>query len=89
MIERANNPAELRQLLKEEGLADNLLLGFDDEDLQKLLDKGLRTRGLLNLADVAALERPPALLPILTTALLRKFNPAALTASPGGWLRAA
>ena len=34
MIERANNPAELRQLLKEEGLADNLLLGFDDEDLQ-------------------------------------------------------
>ena len=33
MIERANNPAELRQLLKE-GLADNLLLGFDDEDLQ-------------------------------------------------------
>ena len=88
MVERANNPAELRQLLKEEGLADNLLLGFNDEHLQNLLDKGFRTRGLLNLADVAALEKPPPLLPVLTTALLLKFNPAALTAGPGGWPRA-
>ena len=88
MIERAKDPAELRQLLAEQGLSKNLILGFDDKDLQNLLDKGLRTRELLNLADVATLERPPPLLPVLTTALLRKFNPAALAASSGGWPRA-
>ena len=51
MIERANYPAELRQLLAEQGLADDHLLGFDDADLQNLLDKGLRTPEMLSLAD--------------------------------------
>ncbi len=89
MIRRARTPAELRRLLAEQGLADNHLLGFDDVDLQRLLDKGLRSLELLKLADVAALEEPPPLPPVLVTALLRKFNPAALTAGPGGWPRAA
>ena len=86
MIRRLEDPAELRQLLAEQGLADNLLLGFKDADL---LDKGIRKLELLKLADVAALKQQTPLPPVLITALLRKFNPAALTAGPGGRPRAA
>ena len=88
MIRKARNPAELRQLLKEQGLAEDDILAFEDEDLQNLLDKGLRTPGTLLRSNVAVLERPPPLPPIQIQALLEKFNPAALTAGPGGWPRA-
>ena len=89
MIRKARDPAELRQLLKEQGLAEDDILAFEDEDLQHLLDKGLRTPGTLLRATRAVLERPPPLPPIQIEALLEKFNPAALTAGPGGWPRAA
>ena len=89
MIRKATDPAELRQLLKEQGLAEDDVLAFEDEDLQNLLDKGLRTPGMLFRANVAVLDRPPPLPPILIEALLEKFNPAALTAGSGGWPRAA
>ena len=88
MIRRADTPAELRQLLKEEELPDDELLAFYDADLQTLLNKGFRTRAMLNLADLAVLQKPPALPAVLTIAFLRKFNPAGLT-GPGGWPRAA
>ena len=89
MIEKAKNPAELRQLLKEQGLAEDDILAFEDEDLQHLLDKGLRTPGSLFRADMAGLKEPPPVPHFLAKALVDKFNPAALTAGPGGWLRAA
>ena len=88
MMRMADTPAELRQLLQEQELADDELLAFKDEDLQILLSKGLRTRAMLKLADLATLKERPALPAVLITALLRKFNPDGLT-GPGGWLRAA
>ena len=89
MIRKARDPAELRQLLKEQGLAEDDILAFEDEDLQHLLDKGFRTPGTLLRVNVAVLERPPPLPLVQIEALLEKFNPAALTAGPGGWPRAA
>ena len=53
MIEKAKDPAELRQLLAEQGLADDHVISFDDADLQNLLDKGLRMPEVLSIADLA------------------------------------
>ena len=88
MIEKAETPAELRQLLAEQRLADGIVTAFNDKQLQDLLDKGLVTPAMLAVADVATLERPPPLPPLLAKALVEKFNPAALTTGPGGWPRA-
>ena len=57
MIRRAKDPAELRQLLAEQGLADGIAAAFDNEQLQFLLDKGLATPAMLALADMAGLEK--------------------------------
>ena len=88
MIEKAENPAELRQLLAEQGLAYGIVAAFNNKQLQELLDKGLVTPAMLAVADVATLERPPPLPPLLAKALVDKFNPPVLTAGPGGWPRA-
>ena len=88
MIERAKDPAELRQLLAEQEVAADDVDAFDEADLQNLYDKGFRTPTLLARADVGALEKPPPLPGALITVILEKFNPAALTAGPGGWPRA-
>lgn len=88
MIRRAKDPAELRQLLIQEGLAADDVLNFDEEDLKTLYNKGFRTPNALRRADVAMLKEPPPLPRFLAQVILEKFNPAALTASPGGWLRA-
>ena len=85
MIERAKDPSELRQLLAERGLADGKVAAFDDTQLQMLLDKGLVTPAMLELADMAGLGELPY---YHAKALVDKFNPAALTAGPGGWSRA-
>ena len=81
----AFSAAELRQLLREEQLAPEVLIAFSDEDLTNLVDKGLRTGALLRFVDVAVLEMPPALPEALIRPLLAKFNPGALTAGSGGW----
>ena len=85
MIERANNPAELRQLLAEQGLADGIVDAFDNKQLQVLLDKGLATPAMLAMADMAGLKEPPPVRHFLAKALVDKFNPAASIASSGGW----
>ena len=51
MIEKAENPAELRQLLAEQGLADGIVAAFNNKQLQDLLDKGLVTPAMLAVAD--------------------------------------
>ena len=88
MIERAENPAELRQLLAEQGLAESIVSLFANEELQILLDRGLVAPAMLALADMAGLEKPPPVRHFLAKALVDKFNPAALPASSGGWPRA-
>ena len=85
----AFSAAELRQLLREEQLAPDVLIGFSDEDLEHLVGKGLRTSVALRTADVAMLKEPPALPEALIRLFLAKFNPGALTAGTSGWLRAA
>ena len=85
----AFSAAKLRQLLREEQLAPEVLIGFSDEDLTNLVDKGLRTGELLRFADVAMLGKPPALPEALIRPFLAKFNPGALTAGTGGRPRAA
>ena len=89
MIERATDPAELRQLLIQEELAADDILNFDEKDLETLYNKGFRTRDALRRADLAMLVAPPPLPRFLAQVILEKFNPAALTAGPGGWPRAA
>ena len=84
MITRAKDPAELRQLLTEQGLADGIVAAFDNKQLQILLDKGLVTPAMLAVADMAGLKEPPPIPHFLAKALVDKFNPAALTAGPGG-----
>ena len=88
VLKVATNAAQLRELLKEGGLPAGQLCGFRDAHLENLLDKGLSTLQLLAKADEAVLIEPPLLPRILRQALLDKFNPAALTASSGGWPRA-
>ena len=88
LLKVATNAAQLRELLKEGGLPAGQLCGFRDAHLENLLDKGLSTLQLLAKADEAVLIEPPLLPRILRQALLDKFNPAALTASSGGWPRA-
>ena len=85
---RAKDPADLRQLLTEQGLAGGIVATFDDKQLQYLLDKGLVTPAMLAVADMAGLKEPPPIPHFLAKALVEKFNPAALTASSGGWPRA-
>lgn len=80
----AFNAAEMRRLLTAENLAPGVLLGFSDEDLTALVNKGLRSVELLRTADRVMLEKPPALPDALINNLLAKFNPDALTAGTGG-----
>ena len=42
----AETPADLRQLLRDEVLADSDVRAFSDSVLQRLLDKGLTTPGM-------------------------------------------
>ena len=85
---RAKDPAELRVLLAEQGLADAIIDAFDNKQLQILLDKGLVTPATLAMADMVGLKEPPPIPHFLAKALVDKFNPAALTTGPGGCPRA-
>ena len=81
----ATTAAELRELLKQGGLAAGKLRAFRDEHLDILLNKGFSTPDMLATADEAMLTEPPSLPPALRRALVAQFNPAAApTASTGG-----
>ena len=84
VLKVATNAAQLRELLKEGGLAAGKLGAFRDEHLVNLLNKGFSTLDMLATADEAMLTEPTPLPPALRRALVDKFNPPAPTASTGG-----
>ena len=83
MLEVATTAAELRRLLRQQGLAESKLLAFRDEHMEILLSKGLSTPGMLATAREATYTEPPPLPLALREALLDKFNPDALPAGTG------
>ena len=84
---RAETPAG--QLLRDEELAADDVLAFNNSGLQHLLDKGLRTPEMLARVTMAGLKKPPPIPHVLAQAILEKFNPDALTAAvsmcEAGW----
>ena len=57
----AETPADLRQVLRDEGLADGEVRAFSDSLLQDLLNKGLTTPEMLARADMAGLKEQPSI----------------------------
>lgn len=88
MVLVASDVVTMRQLLQSSNMPDDELAGFSDDDLKILLAKRFVTAALLRHASMSDLKEPPGLGTALAGAVLRSFNPGALTSSgrPGAFL---